>query len=273
MAKALIYDSRHARIAALDELIALLDYKELLKNLVVRDLKVRYKRSVLGFFWTMLNPLLMMTIFTVVFSTFFRFRMANFVIYFLSAYLLWNFFAQSTVASMTSILKRASLIKKIYIPKAAFVLTTTISGLVNLAFAMVPLLLIMIVTGQRIGLSLLFLPVPVAITALFTVGLSLLLSAVAVFFHDVIEMYNVVLRALMYLTPIFYPLEIIPSPYRVLIQLNPMYHLIESFRVPIYRGILPSVEHLTYGGLSAVVAIIIGWWFFSRSAERLAYYV
>ena len=273
MAKALVYDSRQARMAALDELLALLEYKELLKSLVARDLKVRYKRSILGFFWTMLNPLLMMIIFTVVFSTFFRFSMANFVIYFLSAYLPWNFFAQSTVASMTSVLRSASLIKKIYVPKAIFVLATVISGLVNLAFATIPLLVIMIVTQQRVGLSLLFLPVPVALTALFTLGLSLLLSAVAVFFYDVIEMYQVLLTAWMYLTPIFYPLEIVPSPYRVLIQLNPMYHLVECFRAPVYDGVLPSAAHLAYGGLAAVVAMIIGWWFFSRSADRFAYYV
>jgi ABC-type polysaccharide/polyol phosphate export permease len=221
----------------------------------------------------MLNPLLMMIIFSVIFSTFFRFSMANFVIYFLSAYLPWNFFAQSTVASMTSVLRSASLIKKIYVPKAIFVLATVISGLVNLAFAIVPLLVILVVTRQRVELSLLFLPVSVILTTLFTLGLSLFLSAVAVFFYDVIEMYQVLLTAWMYLTPIFYPLEIVPSPYQALIQLNPMYNLTECFRTPIYAGILPSAAHLTYGGLAAMVAMIIGWWFFSKSADRFAYYV
>lgn len=273
MTRALVYDSHQARNTALDELLALLEYKELLKNLVARDLKVRYRRSILGFFWTMLNPLLMMIIFTVVFSTFFRFSTANFVIYFLSAYLPWNFFAQSTAASMTSILRSGSLIKKIYVPKAVFVLATVISGLVNLAFAMVPLLIVMVATQQKMGLSLLFLPVAVFLTTSFTLGLSLCLAAVAVFFHDVIEMYQVVLTAWMYLTPIFYPLEIVPSQYRVLIQLNPMYYLVECFRAPIYDGALPPIEYLAYGGLAAVVALVVGWWFFCRSADRFAYYV
>jgi len=273
MTKTLAYDSHQTYIVGLDELLALLDYKELLKNLVARDLKVRYKRSVLGFFWTMLNPLLMMIVFTAVFSAFFRFSIANFVIYFLSAYLLWTFFAQSTVASMTSILRSGNLIKKIYVPKAIFVLATIISGLVNLLFAMVPLLVIMLMTQQRMGFSLLFLPVPVTLTALFTLGLSLLLSAVAVFFYDVIEMYQVVLTAWMYLTPIFYPIDIVPPQYRVFIWLNPLYYLIECFRTPIYNGVLPPTEYLVYGGLAAMTALIVGWWFFSRSVDRFAYYV
>lgn len=273
MARAPVYDSRQPRIAAVDELLALLDYKELLKNLVARDLKVRYKRSILGFFWTMLNPLLMMIIFTVVFSTLFRFSIPNFVIYFLSAYLPWNFFAQSTMASMTSVVRSGSLIKKIYVPKAIFVLATVVSGLSNLAFASVPLLVIMVITQHRIGYSVLLLPVSVILIALFSLGLSLFLSAVAVFFYDVIEMYQVVLRAWMYLTPLFYPLDIVPTRYRVLIQLNPMYYLIECFRAPLYRGTLPPTEYLAYGGLTAVAAIIVGWWFFCRLSDRFAYYL
>lgn len=273
MTSTLMYDSQQARIVALDELLELLGYKELLNNLVARDLKVRYKRSVLGFFWTMLNPLMMMIVFTAVFSGFFRFSVANFVIYFLSAYLPWTFFAQSTVASMTSILRSGSLIKKIYVPKAIFVLATITSGLVNLLFAMVPLLVIMLVTQQRVGFSLLFLPIPVILTALFTLGLSLLLSAVAVFFYDVIEMYQVILTAWMYLTPIFYPLNIVPPQYHVFIRLNPMYYLVECFRTPIFTGSLPPTEYLAYGGLAALAVLIVGWWFFSRSADRFAYYV
>ncbi|MBC8492494.1 MAG: ABC transporter permease [Chloroflexi bacterium] len=273
MNRPLVYDSHQAHIVALDELLALLDYKELLKNLVARDLKVRYKRSVLGFFWTMLNPLLMMIVFTVVFSVFLRFSVANFVIYFLSAYLLWNFFAQSTVASMTSILRGGTLIEKIYVPKAIFVLATITSVLVNLLFAMLPLLVVMVMIQQKVGFSLLFLPIPVILTALFTLGLSLLLSAVAVFFYDVIEMYQVMLTAWMYLTPIFYPIDIIPPQYRVFIRLNPMYYLVECFRAPIYDGVLPPTEYLAYGGLAALVALIVGWWFFSRSADRFVYYV
>ena len=273
MTRALVYDSHQSHASSIGELLALLDYGELLKHLVARDLKVRYKRSVLGFLWTMLNPLLMMIVFTAVFSAFFRLSAENFVVYFLSAYLLWTFFSQSTVASMTSILRSGSLIKKIYIPKAIFVLATITSGLVNLLFAMVPLLLIMLVTQQRMGVALLFLPIPVTLTALFTLGISLLLSAVAVFFYDVIEMYQVILTAWMYLTPIFYPLDIIPPQYHVFIRLNPMYYLVECFRIPICNEALPPIEYLAYGGLAALAAVIIGWWFFSRSSDRFAYYV
>ena len=265
--------ARRAHSPFIDELLALVQYRPLLKNLVERDLKVRYKRSVLGFFWTLLNPLLMMVVFSIVFSAFFRFSMEGFVIYFLSAYLLWTFFSQSTVASMTSILRSGSLIKKIYVPKAVFVVATIISGLVNLGLAMVPLLVILLVTDSQVGWALLFLPVPVALTALFTLGVSLLLSAVAVFFYDVIEIYQVLLTAWMYLTPIFYPLDIVPERYRVFIRLNPMFYLVETFRAPIHNGSLPSMQHVAYGGLAALVSLLLGWWFFSRSADRFAYYV
>jgi len=267
------YDSRTTKPAGLDELLALPEYTELLTNLVIRDLKVRYKRSVLGFLWTMLNPLLMMIVFTVVFSTVFRFAVENFIVYFLSAYLIWTFFSQSTSAALVSIVGSADLIKKIYIPKAILVLATVISGLVNFAFALVPLALVLILTGDHITLSWLFLPISIILIAVFALGVSLLLSAVTVFFYDVAEMYQVVLAAWMYLTPIFYPLDIIPEGYRALIYLNPMYYLTECFRFPLYMGKVPPPNFIVNSGVAASLVLILGWWVFSKAIDRFAYHL
>jgi len=273
MSQESVYDSRDSKPAGLEELVVLRGYTDLLQNLVLRDLRVRYKRSVLGFLWTMLNPLLMMIVFTIVFSTVFRFAIDNFIVYFLSAYLLWTFFSQSTLAALTSIVGNADLIKKIYVPKSVFVLSNVVSGLINFLFALVPLTIVVVLTGPRIDRSWLILPVPVILTAVFALGVSLLVSAVVVFFYDVVEMYQVVLVAWMYLTPIFYPLDIIPHPFRKIIQLNPMYYLTECFRLPLHSGTLPPVTYLAYSSLAASLAFVIGWWVFSRATDRFAYYI
>lgn len=274
MRRELAHNSHLEGLSAVNELLVLTNYTELLKNLVTRDLKVRYRRSVLGFIWTMLNPLLMMVIFSIVFSTLFRFAIDNFIAYFLPAYLAWNFFAQSTTAALRSIIGNAELIKKIYVPKLIFVVSTVISGLINLLFASVPLVVVLVITTeQQLNLSWLFLPISVIAITLFTLGISLLLSAVAVFFYDVVEIYQVVLTAWMYLTPIFYPVNIVPHPYRILIYVNPLYYLIECFRLPLYKGVFPSLAYVAYGGVAAGFALVLGWLVFSRAIDRFAYYV
>ena len=146
-----------------EDITELIHYKDLLYNLVIRDLTVRYKRSVLGFFWSMLNPLLNTIVFTIVFSTIFRFEVKSFIIYFLSGYQLWNFFAQSTAVASHCLLKNGPLFKKIYIPKAIFVISTVLSNMVNLAFALIPLFILLPILGKGFHLSLLFLPVSIFI--------------------------------------------------------------------------------------------------------------
>jgi ABC-2 type transport system permease protein len=259
--------------ASLADVADLFRYRELLRNLVSREIKVRYKRSTLGLLWTMLNPLLMMVVFTVVFSTIFRFAVKNYNVYFLSAYLLWNFFSQTTTFSMSTLRNNGSLLKRIYMPRSIFVVATVISGLINLVLALVPLFLVMIVSGVPIEPAVLFLPVPILLATMFTLGLSLLLSALAIFFNDVMHVYGVLLTAWMYVTPIIYPIEIVPPEYRWLVKLNPLYYLVEAFRAPIYDGVLPGATTLLIGGVFGVAALLAGWWVFSRSADRFVQYL
>src|SRR5207248_3278951 len=227
----------------------LLRFTEVLEELVKRDLKVRYKRSVLGIFWTMLNPLLMMVITSIVFSNLFRQSISNFPIYVLSGYIVWTFFSQSTVAASSSILDSAGLTRKVYVPPALFPLACMVSALINLALALVPLVLLMLVTGGIFSWALLVVTVSALLLALFCYGVGLILSSSAVFFRDAVYTYQVLLIAWMYLTPLFYPEEIIPDRFKVFVYLNPIYHLVQLFRAPIYGGVLPDLTNVAAGAV------------------------
>lgn len=251
----------------------LLRYRDLVLTLVARDLKVRYRRSAIGFVWTMLQPLLMMLVLTVVFSTLFRFDIPNYQVYVLSGLLFWNFFSQSIVTSMNSLRGNAQLLQKLPVPKAVFPLATVLSGLVNFLFAFIPLLGLLLWTGHPITPALLFLPVSILLVALFTLGAGLLLAPLAVFFHDVIEMVNVFLTIVMYLTPIIYPKEIVPEHLRFLVRFNPLRSILEVFRDPIVLGKVPPLSHLTVSVVIAVLALGIGAWAFRKSSDRIPFYI
>jgi ABC-2 type transport system permease protein len=258
-------DSKFSTISEIRELAA---HSNLLLNLVRRDLTVRYKRSVIGFFWTMLNPLLLMIILTIVFSTIFRFAgIGHYEVYFLSEYLVFGYFTQTTVTSMTSLSWNGSLMRRVKVPKSIFAISTAISGLVNLCLAYIPLFVIMIVRGAPIRPSVLFLPVSFLVIAVFTLGASLILSALAVYFDDVQHMYQVATIGLMYLTPIIYPIDIIPQRWLWVIRINPLTQLFKLARDPVYLGVLPS-SHIVAGSLViSVLTLVVGWFVFNRLAK------
>ena len=260
-----LVNSADTTFSSRQEIRDLVDNANLLLNLVRRDLTVRYKRSVIGFFWTMLNPLILMIILTIVFSNIFRFEgISHYEIYFLSESLVFGFFAQTTVQSMTSLSWNGSLMKRIRVPKSIFAISTTLSGLVNLCLAYIPLFVIMIVRGAPIRPTVLFLPVAFLIIAIFTLGVSLFLSGLAVYFDDVSQMYQVATLALMYMTPIIYPIDIIPHNFLWLIRWNPLTQLFKLARDPVYNGALPEVHILIGSVVTAIVALVIGWQVFHR---------
>lgn len=251
-------------------------YRDLLFALVARELKVRYRRSAVGFLWTMLQPLLMMLVLQVVFSSIFRFDMVygNYAVYALAGLLFWNFFSQSIVASMNSLRGNAILLRKLPIPREVFPLATVISGVINLCLALVPLLLILVVTGHPLTPALLFLPVAILLAGLFTLGAGLLLSPLSVFFSDVVEMVGVLLSILMYLTPIIYPMKIVENtPYFPLIRYNPVRSILEVFRDPIYQGEIPPLSHLSVCFGIALVALVVGAIAFRKSSDRIPFYI
>lgn len=269
----LIYDSAQRSLPVVEELRDLVRYRDLLAQLIARNIKIRYKRSVLGVLWTMINPLMMTVILTLVFSELFRFAVPLYAIYVLSGMLLWSFFSQTTAAAMSELVWGGALLHRIYMPRSVFAATALGTGLVNLALALPPLLLAMWFMGAPFRPALLTLPFAVLLTALFAFGLSLLLSALAVYFADVFEMYQLLLVAWQFLTPIIYPIEIISEQNRWLFKLNPMYYFVEIFRLPIHQGVLADAATYAAAALIAVVTMVLGWTVFTSKADQFAYRV
>lgn len=262
------------RLDPLGELGQLVRSGDLLLSLVWRDLTIRYKRSIIGFFWTMLNPLLLMVIFTIVFSAVFRFAgIQHYELYFLSEYLVFNFFMQTTVQSMASLQWNGTMMKRVRVPKTIFAMSTTVSGLVNLLFSYVPLFLLMLIRGVPIRGTVLFLPVAFLVIAMFTVGVSWVLSALAVFFDDVVHMWGVAVLGLMYMTPVIYPIEIVPHRWLWLIRANPLTHLLKLARDPVYWGRLPA-GHIFWGSLGlATFTMLAGWLIYQRMSRHFHHYL
>jgi len=265
-----IYDSAQEGPPAVRELKELFRYNYLLIQLIRRDILTRYKRSVLGIAWTMLNPLGTMIVLTLAFSR--AFATKDYATLVLSGLLAWTFFAQTTNAIMSHMVWGSSLLKRIYVPRTAFAVAAIGTGLINLVISIVPLILVMLVTGVPIRASMLFLPVSIIFLAMFSLGIGLLISTIAVYFADVAEMYQVIIPAWMYLSPVIYPAEYLPPEIRVWVaRLNPMYHLIQMFRTPIYEGRFPDLEAVLLTGAFSIVTLIVGWIIFTRKADEFAY--
>ncbi len=266
-----IYDSTRRRFPALEELREIINYRNLVVQLVRRDLTTRYKRSVLGVAWTMLNPLGTMLILTIVFANAFG-SGPEYATYVLSGLIAWNFFAQTTNAAMLHLVWGEGLLKRIYIPRTVFSVSSAGTGLVNLTLALVPLVLVMLVTGVPIRPSILYLPVAVLFLACFALGLGLLISTIAVYFADVADMYAIVLTAWLYLSPVIYPPEILPPAIQPWIEiLNPMYSLIQNFRIPIYDGVLPPAPMILAAAAIGLFTLVLGWFVFTARADEFAY--
>lgn len=268
-----VYDSARHQTPIFHELQEIFQYRELLAKLISRNIKTRYKRSVLGIAWTMLNPLLTMIIMTLVFSNIFRANLEHYTVYLLSGLVFFNFFAQTTSSAMNELVWGGNLMTRIYLPRSIFAFTALGTGLVNIVLSLIPLALIMLVTGAPFRLSLFYLPFSILLVAMFALGVGLFLSTLGIYFTDVLEMYQIVLTAWMYFTPIMYPIEIIPAGYRWVFRLNPLWYLLEVFRQPIYLGNLPDLQTLTVACLLSSVTLIFGWWFFTRKADEFAYRV
>ena len=265
------YDSTTARPPAIGEFFELWRYRDLLRLLVGNSIKTRYKRSALGVLWTLLNPLLNTLVLTIALSYLLRFAVNNYPIYILVGLLTWNFFSQTTTQSMNILIWGSNLLKRIYIPRTIFAVSVLGNGLVNFLLALIPLAIIMLAMHHPFKISLLLLPLAILILAMFTLGASLLLSTIAVFFVDVVDMYGVILGAWFYVTPIIYPLEIVPPQFQPYMMLNPMYIMLDLFRSLIYLGEIPPWSTFAEAGLLALVTLAVGWWFFTKRVDELAY--
>jgi ABC-type polysaccharide/polyol phosphate export permease len=269
----ILYDSAQRRSSFIEEAQTLLHYRDLVLQLIARTVKTRYKRSVLGVAWTMINPLLTMLVLTFVFSTFFKFDARNYALYVLSGLLIWNFFSQSTTAAMGDLIWSGGLVGRIYLPTSAFSVAAIGTALVNLALALVPYGLIAMALGTRPTWTWLLLPLPALMIALWSLGIGLALSAAAVYFPDVMPTYEVLLTAWMYLTPVIYPLQALPEPVQQVLRLNPVVYPLAVFRAILVDGHLPSAADVGLGMAAGLVALLGGWWIFTRRAREMVYRV
>ncbi|MBK5260157.1 MAG: ABC transporter permease [Thermoanaerobaculia bacterium] len=251
-----------------DEVRDLAAHSNLIFELVHRDLTIRYKRSLFGFLWTMLHPLLLMLIFTIVFSRLFRRETPHYETYFLSAYIAWNFFSQTTSNSMASVAWNGPLMKRVRVPRSIFTLASNLSGLVNLGLSLVALLIIMLFARMPLTPSLAFVPVSLLVVGIFTFGVSLMVTAVSIFFADVREMVQAGLPALLYMTPVIYPVSIVPDGFRWIVEKNPLTVLVGIVRDPIYYGRMPSPQAFGTALLISLISLVLGWLIFSRLAPR-----
>ncbi len=268
------YDSSKRGFYAAEELLEAYNYRNLIYQLTRRDILARYKRSVLGIAWTMLNPLGMMLVLTIAFSKILRFDIPGYATFVLSGLMGWNFFAQTTTAAMVNLVWGGTLLKRIYIPRSSFALAAMGTGLVNLILSLVPLIIVMLVVGTPIRPTIFFLPIPMLLLVFFSMGVGLLISTWAIYFPDVAEMYQIVLAAWMYLTPIIYTEAMLPVQLRFWLQrLNPMFGIIQLFRLPIYDGRLPTWDEFWPSMIISITVLIIGWLVFSSKSDEFAYRV
>lgn len=258
----------------LSKLVSFWKYGELLEQLVIKDIKLKYRRSYLGYIWSILNPLLMMTVLVVVFSNIFRFDVPNFAVYLLCGQILFGFMAESTSTAVVSITGNASLLKKTYVPKYIFTLSKVTSSLVNLLFSLFALLLVMLVTQTSLTWNILWVPVVFLEVYVFSLGLSLILATFSVFFRDIQYLWGVFTSMWLYLTPVIYPASIIPQEYRWWYDnLNPMHIYIKQFRDVILDGKCLEFGFLLQGILVSLLFLLIGLWIFKRKQSQFILYI
>jgi ABC-type polysaccharide/polyol phosphate export permease len=250
-----------------------LRYRELIWALALKDLKVRYKRSVLGFLWALLNPALLMIVLALVFSTIMRMNIQHYAIFLLSVLLPWTFFSQSLAYAVESIVGNGDLIKKVAVPKLVFPVAVVISNLINLLLSIIPLALIILAMRHPFHWTWVYLPVPLLILAIFTLGATFLFATANVYYRDVTHIVQILLQVLFYVTPIIYSADMFPAKYRWAFHLNPLNYLFNGFRLAVYNGQLPRIQSIAASLTCALVALVIGFAIFRKHQSEFVFYV
>lgn len=250
-------------------------YGFLLKQLVSRDFKVKYKRSVLGILWSLLYPVLTMAVMALVFTNMFKFSTpgVNYLVYLMSGLVIFNYFSEASNLAMSSVVANFSLINKVYMPKYIFPLSKCLFIGINFLLTLIPLYAIILITGTGINIYHIFLPYVVICLLLFTIGFGLILSTVAVFLRDMFYIYGVVLTLWTYLTPIMYDISIIPSKFQLLFKLNPLYWFINYAREIILYAHIPQLNVWLYCALFSVFFLLLGIFVFKKNQDKFIYYV
>ncbi len=254
-------------------------YFPLLRNLVSKDVKIKYRRSVLGIAWSVLNPLFTMIVLTQVFGILLKVKVPNFATYYIVGYSIWSFFSEATSNSMWAILGASSLIKKVYIPKYIFPLEKALFSLVNFGFTLIAVLIVMLIQGVYPTFTALLFFVPVVYTFIFVCGLCLLLSAANVYFRDIEHLYGVLLTVWMYLTPIIYPMEIFDGNGRFtnivknIVLLNPITHYVQYFRAVMMYNTVPGLKENAICLVSSLIVFAFGAFVFKKAEGKFILHI
>ena len=261
------------RSYVINAVVAVKKYRFLIRQLVSRDFKTKYKRSVLGVFWSFLNPLLTMSVQYVVFSTIFQSDIKNFPVYLLIGIVSFNFFGEATGMALTSIISNAGLITKVYMPKYIYPLTRVISSMVNLVISLIPMVLVCLFTGVHFRPAFVLTVFFLLCLVVFSLGVGMLLASSMVFFRDTQFLWNVLSMIWMYLTPIFYPETILPENMRVILQFNPLYHFIRYERMCILDGLSPEPIVYVQCLVIALAMLAAGALVFRKCQDRFVLYL
>ncbi|MCI8623086.1 MAG: ABC transporter permease [Provencibacterium sp.] len=248
-------------------------YRHLLEELVARDIKLKFRRSVLGMLWSVLNPLLMMLVITAVFQNLFRFDIENFPVYYLTGSLLFNFVTEATSGAMHAVVSSGPLIRKVYIPKYIFPLEKCLFAFVNMLFSAAATAVMIAVLRVPLGPQALLFWLPFVYALLFSIGLGMILATLQVFFRDTAHLYGVFVTAWLYLTPVIYPVEILPGWMLPVVRCNPLYYFVDFFRqVVLYRS-LPGLETSLICPLFALAALALGVLVFKKKQDRFILFI
>lgn len=265
------YDTGARRHRILDELRDLWRYRDLIRNLVRRNVTARYKRSLLGVLWTLMDPLLMMLVMAFIYTALFARAIEDFPVFLFSGLIAWNYFSQSSQQAMSDLVYSGGLIGKVYMPKSAFTVAAVGTGVVNFGLSFIVLVGLMLFYGRPFSLALMSLPFSVIVITFFTLGVGFFMSSFAVFFPDILNIYRILLRLVMFLSGIFYTLDFLPERMGQVIGLNPGYHLVSIFRDPIYNAAFPSLNSMLYSTLWSFLAFAVGIWVFTSFSDQYGY--
>jgi lipopolysaccharide transport system permease protein len=245
-------------------------YREMLRSLVKKDLRTRYKGSFLGFLWTFVNPLLQLVVYTVIFSTIMRMNIDKFYMFLFVALVPWIFFSTSVQLSTSSIVGNKELVKKIYFPRVVLPMAVVNSGFMNMLFSFVIVLIAVLISGIGINWTIIYLPLVMLAEYILTLGFSILFSALNVYFRDLEHLLGIILMAWFYFTPIVFPVEMIPAKYFKLFMLNPVTHVILPYRDILYYGVAPDIKMIGISILIGLLLLIFSFEVFDRLQKNFA---
>lgn len=266
-------DRKGKLCGALRFLLAMKNYRFLLEQLVNRDFKTKYKRSMLGVLWSFLNPLLTMVVQYIVFSTLFKSDIENYPAYLLSGIICFTYFNEAVNQCMVSITGNATLITKVYLPKYILPISKALSTGINLLLSLIPLLAVVLLTGEGITPAILLLPFGLCCLFAFSLGIGMMLATSMVFFRDTQFLWGIASMLWMYLTPVFYPESIIPEKLMTLYKMNPLYHVIRFVRTILLDGVSPEPKAYLLCAIACIVPLILGLRIFRRNQNKFILYI